>query len=193
MSDEMMRRADAELTRRFVTPEPEASGEAAAALDAPSPLRDQAIPADGTPDSAPDSAKALAVYLLHLAGFLTSGLTNLVAVILAYVLRDGADPVTRSHLQNGATIFWGALVFNLVAFGLAGAGFVSVLGLAALSDVGVSLDASALGIGPIVAILVAGGALLGFYAFVWFLVRTIKGLVELNARKAYANPSSWGF
>ena len=188
MSDEMMRRVDAGPTRRLAVP---MSDEPSEAPNTPSPLREQAqAPA---PQAAPDSGKALAVYLLHLGGFLTSGLTNLVAVILAYVLRDGADPVTRSHLTNGATIFWGALVFNLVAFGLAGAGVVSALGLAALSDVGVSLDAAALGIGPVVAILIAGGALLGLYAFVWFLVRTIKGLVELNARRPYANPSAWGF
>ena len=38
-----------------------------------------------------------------------------------------------------------------------------------------------------------GGMLLSLYALVWFLVRTIKGLVLLNDRKAYPNPGSWGF
>ena len=187
MSDEMMRRVGAEPTRRFVTPEPEASGEATGALDAPSPLRDQASPTE----VAPDSAKALAVYLLHLAGFLTSGLTNLVAVILAYVLRDGADPVTRSHLQNGVTIFWGALVFNLVALALATGAGLSLLGVATNANGTVLTEITSFGIGA--ALMGGGGGLLFLYAFVWFLVRTIKGLVELNAREPYANPSSWGF
>ena len=193
----MMRRLDAVPTEPLAIP---TEADAAAAPDAaglgdpapsppPSPLRDQAAPAD----AAPNSGKALAVYLLHLAGFLTSNLTNLIAVILAYAFRDGADPVTRTHLQNGATIFWGALVFNLIAMGLAGSGVVSALGVAALADIDADIDTSAFVLGPVVAGLIAGGALLALYAFVWFLVRTIKGLVILNDRKAYPNPSSWGF
>ena len=187
----------AEPTRRFVTPEggeapspSSAPPSAPPSPPAPSALRDQAPPADAVPDS----GKALAVYLLHLGGFLTSGLTNLVAVILAYVFRDGADPVTRSHLTNGATIFWGALLFNLVAFALTGTGIavISTLGFAALGELEANLPEGLSALGP-VALLALGGLLLSFYAFVWFLVRTIKGLVLLNDRKVYPNPGSWGF
>ena len=196
----MMRRLDAVPTEPLAAPveasadpAPDAAGfDDPAPSPSPSPLRDQAVPAD----AAPGSGKVLAVYLLHLAGFLTSNLTNVIAVILAYAFRDGADPTTRSHLRNGATIFWGALVFNLVAFGLAGGGFVRALGVAALMDLGMTFDAldpGTLIAGPVAVSLFVGGILLGLYAFVWFLVRTIKGLVLLNERKAYPNPDGWGF
>ena len=85
-------------------------------------------------------------------------------------------------------------MFNLVAFALTGAGIAaaSVLGFAALGELEAMLAEGLLALGPI-AFLALGGMLLSLYALVWFLVRTIKGLVLLNDRKAYPNPGSWGF
>jgi len=45
-----------------------------------------------------DQGLVLAVYILYLAGFLT-GLTAVIGVIIAYLQRDQADPICRSHFQ----------------------------------------------------------------------------------------------
>lgn len=45
-----------------------------------------------------DKGLVLAVYILYLAGFLT-GLTAVIGVIIAYLQRDQADPICRSHFQ----------------------------------------------------------------------------------------------
>lgn len=54
---------------------------------------------------------AVAGYALQAAGFITGGLGNLVALVLAYVKRDDARGTAyEPHLRWQINTFWGALV-----------------------------------------------------------------------------------
>ncbi len=55
----------------------------------------------------------LTVYILYLVGFLT-GITTLIGVIIAYLLRGKTDSVCESHVQFQITTFWIGLLFFLV-------------------------------------------------------------------------------
>jgi uncharacterized membrane protein len=60
----------------------------------------------------PDTLRTVAVagYALQAAGFITGGLGNLVAVVLAYVKRDDARGTPyEPHLRWQINSFWGAL------------------------------------------------------------------------------------
>ncbi len=67
-----------------------------------------------------DRALVLVNHILMLLGFLTSGITSLIGVILAYVRRDGADALARSHYESQIKTFW-------IGFGLALAGIALLL------------------------------------------------------------------
>lgn len=110
------------------------------------------------------------VYVLYLVG-LTHGLTILIGVIIAYVARDGAGPVARSHYEFLIRTFWPALIGMLLVF-LIGA-------------VGMVLSLVLIGI-PIVM-----GAIFLFCAlWVWFLVRCIVGVVYLARGEAHPRPTT---
>ena len=53
------------------------------------------------------------VYILYLAS-LVIGVTGIVGVVMAYLGKDEADPVTKSHYLNQIHIFWKALAFSLI-------------------------------------------------------------------------------
>lgn len=55
----------------------------------------------------------LTVYILYLVGFLT-GITALVGVVIAYLLRDKTDDVSQSHFQFQMTTFWIGLLYFFV-------------------------------------------------------------------------------
>jgi uncharacterized membrane protein len=60
----------------------------------------------------PDTLRTVAIagYALQAAGFITGGLGNLVAVILAYVKRDDARGTEyEQHLRWQINTFWGGL------------------------------------------------------------------------------------
>lgn len=60
----------------------------------------------------PDTLRTVAVagYALQAAGFITGGLGNLVAVVLAYVKRDDArGTLYAEHLRWQINTFWGGL------------------------------------------------------------------------------------
>jgi uncharacterized membrane protein len=55
----------------------------------------------------------LTVYILYLVGFLT-GISVVIGVIIAYLLRDETDVICRSHFQFQITTFWIGLLFVFV-------------------------------------------------------------------------------
>ncbi len=44
-----------------------------------------------------------------------------------------------------------------------------------------------------ITLVIMVGQLLLLIAFIWYMVRIIKGIKALNHRQPYANPTSWGF
>ena len=73
---------------------------------------------DQTPAPTPsggggDISKVVVVYVLFLAGFVT-GITALIALILAYVFKDEASQVEISHYNNIINVFWKGLVYSIV-------------------------------------------------------------------------------
>ena len=53
------------------------------------------------------------IYILYLVSIIV-GLTGLIGVIMAYIGRGDADPVTRSHYDNQIGIFWKSLLFIVI-------------------------------------------------------------------------------
>jgi uncharacterized membrane protein len=62
-----------------------------------------------------DKILAIAIYLLYCVGYFT-GVTALMGVIIAYVKRDDADPVMRSHYQFQIRTFWIGLSYLVIGF-----------------------------------------------------------------------------
>ena len=98
------------------------------------------------------------IYILHLAATIT-GITGLIAVIMAYVSRDGAEEWLVSHYNHQINLFWKFLLFILIGTVLA-------------------------------------AAIIGFLiipcAYIWFIVRNVKGIQILSAGEPYPYPGGWG-
>ena len=115
----------------------------------------------------------IVVYALFLAGFLTGGLTALVGLIMAYVLKGDAGPRAASHYVFAINTFWLATLAYVVVIVL------SVMGLPLLFLHGAG----------IVLFVLAG--LLGAAATIWFAVRCVIGLVRAAQGAAYPDPRTW--
>ena len=128
-----------------------------------------------TPPPAPpaheDRTLPVIVYVLYLIG-LTHGLTILIGVIIAYVARDGAGPVARSHYDMLIRTFWVAVVGLLMVFMIGTVGLILTLVLIGFP------------------ILMGAGFLL-LALWVWVLVRSIVGLIHLSRGEAYPRPETW--
>lgn len=110
------------------------------------------------------------VYGLYLIG-LTHGLTIIIGVIIAYVARDGAGPVARSHYDFLIRTFWPAVIGVLLVFMIGTVGLVLTIVLIGFP------------------ILMAAGFL--FLAlWVWMLVRCIVGAVYLARGEAHPRPNT---
>jgi uncharacterized membrane protein len=118
-----------------------------------------------------DKVLPIVVYALYLLGF-TNGLTFLVGLVVAYINRDTAGPINASHYTFAIRTFW-----------LSIGGFLAGL---ALFMVGLALAVLLIGI----PLLIVGGALMGVIS-VYFVVRTILGLVYLLRGEAYPRPQAW--
>jgi len=111
------------------------------------------------------------VYALYILG-LFHGLTLLIGLIMAYVLRGSAGPANYSHFTYLIRTFWISLV-GMMAGG-------------AILLVGVPLSFILIGI----PLLWIGGAIC-FCAWLWAVIRSIVGVIRLANGEAIGQP--YGF
>jgi len=74
-----------------------------------------------------EKGSANLIYILFLAGFVTGGIAALVGVVMAYMAKDEAPDMLKTHYHNHINIFWKAL-----AYGVLGAVLLVFLGLGLL-------------------------------------------------------------
>ena len=117
-----------------------------------------------------DKTMPVIVYVLYILG-LFHGLTIVIGLILAYVARDNAGPVMRSHYDWQIRSFWLSIGFF-------------VLGCA-LVAIGIPLSFILIGI-PVVML----GGILCVASWLWFAVRCIAGLVWVSQDMPCPRPYS---
>ena len=119
-----------------------------------------------------DRAMPAVIYALYILG-LFHGLTLIIGLILAYVMRDGAGPANATHYAYLIRTFWIALIV-----GFAGAVVAAIGGLLSIILVGIP-------------ILIAGVAICGA-VWLWAMIRCIVGAVRLAEGQPIARPYAYG-
>lgn len=107
-----------------------------------------------------DRAMPAVVYVLYLLG-LFHGITLIIGLIMAYVLRSSSGPLNAGHYTYLIRTFWISLVAGLIG--------------GAIMLVSIPFTFILIGI----PFMWAGGVIC-FLAWVWAIVRTIVGLVRLS-------------
>lgn len=118
-----------------------------------------------------DRILAMAVYALYIAGLL-NGVTVIVGVVMAYALKSGASEPFLSHFIFQIRSFWLSIAFALLG------GLLILVGIPLLL----------VGIG---ALMIGVGWLILAALWIWFLVRSVIGLVTLYRGDPYPRPSAW--
>lgn len=140
------------------------------------------------PPTNEDRTMAIIVHALLLAGMLTSGVTSIVGVVLAYVKRDSPDPVAASHHRYAIGTFWigfwGTLISILVMIGGA---ITMAVGAGTSGDPDWSTVASPPAFVVGIVLMVLGGlAILGVH--IWVLIRSVFGLIRLSDGRPIGRP-----
>jgi len=135
--------------------------------------------------SEPGGADDLRTILLIVYGLFIlavfNGATAIAGVVLAYVKRDAArGTLWESHFRNVIYVFWIALAVVFVAVAI----IVQAFGGLAYSLFATNGNPSPALIGSLVA-LVPLFWLGGMLFFVWYLYRTLRGLVRTIDAKPY--------
>lgn len=120
-----------------------------------------------------ERAMPAVVYVLYLLG-LFHGVTLLIGLIMAYVLRGSSGPMNGSHYTYLIRTFWTSFLAMLVGGGI----------------MLVSIPFTFILIG--IPFMWAGGVIC-FLAWVWALVRTIVGLARLAEGAPIAQPYGYVF
>jgi uncharacterized membrane protein len=108
---------------------------------------------------------AMATYILYLLSIPSAGLFALVGVIVAYVSRDGAGPLARSHLDDAIRIWWVAFMWGValvIAYVIGGLLTVVLIGFPILWLAGI----------------------VGLIVMIWFTVKSLLGLLALLDARA---------
>lgn len=108
---------------------------------------------------------AIIAYALYLLSIPSAGVFALIGVIFAYVGRDGAGPLARSHLDNAVHVWWVAFAW----------GVACVLGWI----IGGALTIVLIGF-PIIWLFMV----IGFIVAVWFTIKSLLGLLALLDNRA---------
>lgn len=118
---------------------------------------------------------AILCYGLYLAALL-NGITALIGVVIAYVKRSEArGTIYESHFNNLISIFWLALIV-----------FVAFVSALVWGITGIALAVFGAGLNTVsLALLLPAVYLLTLAALVWFLFRTVSGLLHAVDAKAY--------
>jgi uncharacterized membrane protein len=119
-----------------------------------------------------DKTYVIIVYVLYLLSVFTGGLTAIIGLIMAYVLKPGAGPRAYSHYAFAIRTFWLPFLWALIG--------------SAVLAVGCVLCAILIGI-PIVIVAVLGLCALP----IWFLVRCVIGLIAALDDRPYERPRAW--
>lgn len=122
-------------------------------------------------DAGEDRTLPGVVYVLYLVG-LVNGLTIVLGLILAYLMKGTAGPKAESHYDYLIRTVWMSIGLFLVG------GLLFVMGLP-LSIILIGIPA-----------LVAGAVIMGATG-VWFAIRCIVGLVYLGRDEAHPRPKTW--
>jgi uncharacterized membrane protein len=118
-----------------------------------------------------ERAMPAVVYVLYLLG-LFHGLTLIIGLIMAYVLRSSSGPLNGSHYTYLIRTFWMSLVAGLIG------GAIMLVSI------------------PFTFILIgfpfmwAGGVIV-FLAWVWAIIRCVVGLVRLAESRPIEQPYGW--
>lgn len=118
-----------------------------------------------------DKTLPMVAYVLYLLGHVT-GVTILIALVVAYANRASAGPVAGSHFTFLIRTFWLSLGWWVIGLGLIA--------------VGIPLSLVLVGI-PVV---ILGGLIIGAI-WIWAVVRCVLGLVYLAQDQAHPRPDSW--
>lgn len=120
-----------------------------------------------------DRTMPAVVYGLYLLG-LTHGLTIIIGLIIAYANRDNAGPRMHSHYTFQIRTFWLSIGWFVIGAAIAFWGGIFSFVLVGLP------------------FLWLGVSICGL-VWVWFLVRSILGVVHLARDEAYPRPQAWLF
>ena len=115
----------------------------------------------------------LLVYAAYLLSIPTGGISTIIGLILAYVMKSDAGPAVFSHYAFQIRTFWLGLL--AIPLGV----LLIVLGVPLLLVGGIGV------LPMIVGGLMAGGVT------IWFYVRSIIGLVRAIEGRGYANYRTW--
>jgi uncharacterized membrane protein len=133
---------------------------------------------------APDSADIRTVLLIAYGLFVLAifnGASAIVGVVLAYVKRDAArGTIWESHFRNLIHVFWIGLIIAVIALAV----LLQAFGGLAISLFATNGNPPPMLIGWLVALVPVfyGGALL---FLIWFMYRTMRGLIRTIESKPY--------
>ncbi|MCX7377184.1 MAG: GYF domain-containing protein [Alphaproteobacteria bacterium] len=117
------------------------------------------------------------VYALYLAGIFSFAFTTIIGLVIAYVKRPTSNAIAQSHLTFLIWTFWLNLGFWAIMF---------VIGIATFAIIAMVLPVLSLVLLPLFYIVPV-------VAFLWYLIRLIKGIIALNDNRAIHDPHSWWF
>jgi uncharacterized membrane protein len=122
---------------------------------------------------------ALIAYGLFVAA-LFNGVTAIVGVVLAYVMRGNyRGTIWEGHFRNLIHVFWITAVVLAVTIAIAVEGFGGMFyALLTNRDPGPALAGLLFLLAPLLAII-------GLVFLVWFLYRTVRGVIHALEDKAY--------
>ncbi|WP_158916398.1 hypothetical protein [Caulobacter sp. S45] len=119
-----------------------------------------------------DKTMSVVVYVLYLLGFITGGLTAMIGVIMAYVLKGSAGQRALSHYVFQIRTFWIALIWLVVS---------AVLWWGGLLLTVVVIGFGIIFIAHCIQVVIA----------VWYAVRCVVGLIAALQDQPYGRPRAW--
>jgi len=114
------------------------------------------------------------VYVLYLASVLTGGLTFVVGAIIAYMNMDDAEEWLQSHYHFQVRTFWIGVTFIFISWLL-----VLLGGLLTVVLIGF--------------VIIPIGMVFGFFTVVWLIIRSVKGIKQIDDKQLHPNPTTWMF
>ena len=141
------------------------------------PVTPAPVPGRGEAQQSSLRTTAMICYVLYLVAFI-NGLTAIIGVIIAHIKRpDAVGTVWESHFGNLIVVFWvmlATLIVGLATFP------ISLFSLAALFESDFAWPAMSALAFPLLAWM-----LIFPVVFVWFLYRSIRGLIRAADDRAY--------